>query len=299
MPGTDLAMVYDRDSQTPLIVGAIVSLLFHSIALTIWMVAAGMPASHRRVRVAQLDQHMLQPERIHLGEAQPRIATVAWIPAQDVRHLLGPQSVTKQPSLQEQVDPVADAPVPDDPTLRAVNAPDLDVAPLPATAVAEVPGQTTQQAKSNPFVDREVAQSSPAAASVANPTTAPRAEHTVTPTSLSADDLQVQPGRVLVGAGIEITTARPAVGAISRLMAVGGGLRNVSVEIKFNRDGKVDRARLLGSTGVESIDSAVLASLYSWQAKGKRLALAEPHITITIDYRFIRSNQSAKSRGKK
>ncbi len=91
---------------------------------------------------------------------------------------------------------------------------------------------------------------------------------------------------MLVGKGIEITTARPDITVITALFA--SGIRNTRVELKFNGDGLVDQARLLRSTGLESVDAAVLASLYKWKASGETLTSADPYITVTLDYRFSR-----------
>lgn len=73
-----------------------------------------------------------QPKPPEIGrDGEPVRSTIAWIPYDDFKELMAAQSLTIQPALQQQVDPVANAPVEMNPTSPA---PTPTLVPNPAVA---------------------------------------------------------------------------------------------------------------------------------------------------------------------
>lgn len=306
------------DSRLPLLLGLLVALVLHAGLLPMLVSGMGTGMSKSADRMVDVDEPPLpQPDEPVLGRETPAVSTLSWISHEDYRELVAPKAQTEQPALQDVVDPVAEAPPIRDATVpmpapqseqtpaatAAPQEPTPPVEPQPATAAAPdiplpEPVPDGELARLDPAEPAEVVEPTPpteqpqqprpaaAPSPESRPTSAARDEQTVDPTSLTDSDLEVTTGNVMVGQGIEITTARPDITVITALFAA--SIRNTRVEIKFNAEGQVDQARLLNSTGNESVDGAVLASLYKWKAKGERLELADPHIIVTIDYRFTR-----------
>ena len=57
---------------------------------------------------------------------------------------------------------------------------------------------------------------------------------------------------------------------------------NPDVQITFNREGRVVRARFLKSTGYSNVDGPLLLSLYKWTASGKKFQALEETLTVQI-----------------
>ena len=110
------------------------------------------------------------------------------------------------------------------------------------------------------------------------PTSTPRSDREADPT-LTVDTETVRPGRVLVGPGLEIKTARPDFSATARVIALPA---NPTALITFEPDGKVSAAELTTSTGYDNVDGPILSSLYRWQATGRSLADRTEPFKITI-----------------
>lgn len=91
-------------------------------------------------------------------------------------------------------------------------------------------------------------------------------------------------GRPLVGKGLEITPRKPEFTTVTLLTA---SPRNPVSKISFRRDGRVERARLLGGSGDERIDEALLNALYGWRASGKQIEDLKEGQTVDITLRLI------------
>lgn len=105
------------DSKLPLLVAAVMAVLVHLGAIP-WLtrVLMGYPLGPaRRLPVNPLPPLLPQPQ-VTLGRDSRRPSKVAWISYDDFRKLIAPESQTQQPALQQEVEPVPDAPVPVDPT---------------------------------------------------------------------------------------------------------------------------------------------------------------------------------------
>jgi hypothetical protein len=94
-------------------------------------------------------------------------------------------------------------------------------------------------------------------------------------------------GKPLAAQGVELRPQRPHFTIVQRLTAAPG---NPLVEITFRGGGGAGEpaeATILHSTGVSSIDAALLASLYRWRASGEAIeALAEGQ-TFNVRIRII------------
>lgn len=116
----------------------------------------------------------------------------------------------------------------------------------------------------------------------ADPTSAARDESEAPPTNNRLVEVKLQPGRVLVGEGIEVTTKLPTLPGIgSRRLSLP---RNARIRVTFDKEGKVYEAKLLRSTTYKDWDAAIEASLYRWSARGKAVEEAEPYISIEWNY---------------
>ena len=74
-------------------------------------------------------------------------------------------------------------------------------------------------------------------------------------------------GGTLVDEGLEVKTALPEHSVIGQFVLP----RNPLVRVTFSSEGRVLDARFVRSTGTDTWDSPVLASLYRWRATGERL----------------------------
>ena len=99
------------------------------------------------------------------------------------------------------------------------------------------------------------------------PTVARRAEKESAPFDLN-ESLRVVPGRVLVRSGIEIQTVRPRFGVATRVSVIPA---HPTVKVRFDRNGQVTKAWIVKSSGYPSVDLPIIASIYRWKAKGKKL----------------------------
>ena len=95
---------------------------------------------------------------------------------------------------------------------------------------------------------------------------------------------QLTLGRPLAAHGLQIKPRKPVFTMLTLLTAVPA---NPTAELRFRRDGKPARVRLLESSGDPRIDEAVLNSLYRWRAAGKKLRELERNETIPIRIRIM------------
>ena len=90
-------------------------------------------------------------------------------------------------------------------------------------------------------------------------------------------------GKPLASKGLELVPKKPVFTTLQTL----SGAANMLVVIEFEGSGKPKEASILSSSGSSSIDSAVLASLYRWRARGKRLEDLDEDETIDIRLELI------------
>ena len=182
---------------------------------------------------------------------------------------IAPQITDGQPTRQL----LAETPAPD-PEGRPATAeprpglPEGDRAPgQPAETEVRQPSETETR---QPAVGRDREGQTPPSPQTppARPTPAPRAEKEADPFDLTGA-LRVVPGRTVVRRGVEIQTVRPRFGVATRASVLPG---NPKVKVRFDRDGKVIKAWITQSSGYPSVDVPIVASMYRWRAKGKRLA---------------------------
>jgi len=99
---------------------------------------------------------------------------------------------------------------------------------------------------------------------------------------------QLTLGRPLAAHGLQIKPRKPVFTMLTLLTAVPA---NPTAELRFRRDGKPARVRLLESSGDPRIDEAVLNSLYRWRAAGKKLRELKGDETIPVKIRIILSRR--------
>lgn len=286
----------ERENILPLLVGVIVAVGLHALALSaatwdLWRQAAGAAELP-----AEVEELLPQP-RVTLGRAGPRVATVAWIAHDDFRRLMAPPSATEQPAAQQDVEPMDAAAMPVDPTPPSPAAPrELPQPPAPSLVEAAEPPQSDMPLDPPPtdVPDRVAAPGQTAPDTVdakryptpfleaaARPTAAPREPREVSPTRIRPQSDRVTPGGVIVADGIEIHTAQPRFALTTTLTAVP---RNTRVRVVFNAAGEVIEAQLLASTGYLDVDGPILQSLYRWRASGPRLAEQTGPFELRISY---------------
>lgn len=95
---------------------------------------------------------------------------------------------------------------------------------------------------------------------------------------------QLTLGRPLASHGLQIKPRKPVFTTLTMLTAVPV---DPIAELRFRRDGKPDRVRLLQSSGDPRIDEAVLNSLYRWRAAGAKLRELEVGQTIPVRIRIM------------
>jgi len=109
----------NREPRLPLVVGLIAALLAHG-GLLPW--ATHWLTGFRAKRSGQTNRMDVQPpKQLELGRDVPKTSAVAWIPYDDFRKLIAPQSPTEQPALQQQANPTPNAPLPVDPSPSAAS----------------------------------------------------------------------------------------------------------------------------------------------------------------------------------
>lgn len=294
-------------------VAAVIATATHwagALLLAQWLI--DQPEVSQRSSIKPLERMLKVPETIRLGRDAPRVSTMAWIPYDNFRELIAPPSKTEQPVLQQQVDPVPNAPTPIDPTppdfspaaavsqtmlAKAASVPsaseavgrfspdlaDIRVAQTRQTSVSSELSQ--QDSEHEETVQRSAKTPSPQARrsnpEQPNPTAAPRADLESSATKLESRVNKVIPGRVMVGQGIEIKTVLPRLSTVTWLTTAPN---NPVARLVFDhRDGHVIDAKLVKSSGYHAVDSQVVASLYRWRAVGKQLKVRTRAFTMQIE----------------
>jgi len=288
-----------HQSLMPLAVGLVVSVVVHGAGASFLAKRLiDQPGRPKRNLSKHQELVLPVPPRNRIGRDLPQPSSVAWIAYDHFRELVAPQSTTEQPALQQQVDPVPNAPMPLDPTSPS----DQQVSIVQEASAAKPPLQPEQldagggavhdptqlgivlkQDRKPPakvsgripaqepktFKQADTKQTQSVRSGAAKPTAAPRSDRESSPVRLKPGSESVVPGAVLVGQGIEIKTVQPRFSMIARISTVPN---NPVARIVFDsRDGRVINAILIKSSGYPNIDGPVLASLYKWRAQGEKL----------------------------
>ena len=90
-------------------------------------------------------------------------------------------------------------------------------------------------------------------------------------------------GKPLASQGLELVPRKPLFTTLQTL----SGAANMVVVIAFESNGKPENAAILSSSGSQSIDTAVLASLYRWRARGERLKGLDEDETVDVRLELI------------
>jgi hypothetical protein len=91
-------------------------------------------------------------------------------------------------------------------------------------------------------------------------------------------------GKPFASHGLRIKPRRPEFTTLTLLTAAPN---NPLAELRFRRDGKPQRVRILQSSGDARIDEGILNSLYRWRASGKRLQELKKGETIPVRIRIV------------
>ncbi len=291
----------DRETIVRLSVGAVIAMLLHAMLLPAMQWSVGRQASWTRELPAELETMLPDPD-VRLGRPNPIRASVAWIAHEDFRRLIAPQAQTQQPALQSQAEPIETAPLPTDPTRPAPTPAPLPQQPPAPPSVDALEPEPPHPSIPEPPIETTLADTpavvpvaptpptpstappprpQPHPPTTAKPTAAPRDRQDVDPTQLVLTYDRLVPGGVIVGDGIEITTARPHFALSALLTAVPN---NTSVRVVFNAQGEVIEAGLLGTTGYADFDGPILQSLYRWQARGPKLTEHDRPTAVRVRY---------------
>ncbi|MCC6322328.1 MAG: hypothetical protein IT438_12935 [Phycisphaerales bacterium] len=84
--------------------------------------------------------------------------------------------------------------------------------------------------------------------------------------------IEVRFGQTVAGDGVEIVTRRPRQPLFTKLTRVTVAPDNPGVEATFDASGKVVDVKLVKSSGYADVDEPVINMVYSWRARGPKLA---------------------------
>jgi hypothetical protein len=171
-----------------------------------------------------------------------------------------PEAKTPKPDPDGELATAKPSPGEDDP-LRKTERDRTTDAPAAAAGDARTPRQPSDAARPS------------------RPTAAPRDDRESPPTIRDGDALEVNPGSVITGRGIEIKTVRPRFSIVSLLSAAP---RSPKVKVTFSKEGAVTEAVIVKSSGYADIDGSILASLYKWRAAGEELEKRGKPFTIEL-----------------
>ncbi len=273
--------MFDREVILPLVVGAVIAVLVNLLLLpTVSLLDSGW--SWQGIHRQRRDRPVLEsPSDIRYGTDDGRVSSVAWIPYEAYEELVAPPSRLLQPAVQQEVDPVPQAPVVPDPTPPMPPTQEqVTPQPPPPTATPRVelppegdvavslPAPPAPPAPPNPDAQPVEQPTPPAADAGGRPTAAPKVDRDADPVMITERPFPVRPGQVVAAEGIEIKTARPQFSLTTALTAIP---LNPIVSITFEPDGSVYDAKIIRSSGYADVDGPVLACLYRWRAGGEAL----------------------------
>jgi hypothetical protein len=141
----------------------------------------------------------------------------------------------------------------------------------PQTAIADPKPETKPEAKpeAKPQTQPKAKPESGAPQQGNGPTSAVADTSSAVPTVLDESSLEQQPGRVLVGKGVRITTARiREPGTAARFSGVS---HNPRAAVTFDADGNVSKVEMLRKSGNDDWDAVTVSSLYKWTAQGEQV----------------------------
>lgn len=143
--------------------------------------------------------------------------------------------------------------------------------PKPATGAAPVPEKTPQDGgeKKQPAAAPEKTTEPAPATAGEGATSTPRDTSSAPATQLEESDLERQPGGVLVGQGIKITTMRIRPPGPAAQFA--GISRNPRAAVTFNAEGRAVKVEFIQESGNRDWDEAVRQSLILWTAEGDKV----------------------------
>jgi len=95
---------------------------------------------------------------------------------------------------------------------------------------------------------------------------------------------QLHPGRPIARQGLELFPRQPVFTTLTRMTALP---RNPIVEIRFGPTGVPLEAEIMRSSGNQSVDDALLSSLFRWRAHGAALAELASGETADIRIRIV------------
>ena len=280
--------------------GAVVAVLLHLAVVPMATVGLGDWSRSTRSRPPTVDRALPAVDELQLGRKKSVVSSVAWIAYDDFHRLLARHSVTEQPAIQSQQDPVRQAPLELDPTPPAhltgslpSAAPPGAVAPpvrdwwrtgrawadplrLPhLPAVGDLPFAATGMARAaGPSLDV-----GPEAKSKVRSTGAARSDRESTAVTVIEDSVDVRPGSVLAGPGVEIRTALPRFSVVTQISTQP---RNPEATITFDNTGRVIAVELTRSGGSKNVDGPILASLYKWRASGPKIDGLDGHLKLGV-----------------
>lgn len=303
--------------QFPVLIGLLVSVVAHA-----WLFVPMLAAMLRGPVLLPISSVALTPApadtapRVQLGIEQSPAATLAWVGYDTYEEHLARLSEQDQaafeldpghpaPLRRQPMPPTATTQTPSPPTY----APSLQsiLAELSRRMMPNMPQVATSEhaaalpripASDLPTVD-EIAialpppSSEPATVSDTAPPDAParpdspgeEADKQSDPTSTIETPLDnIRIGKPLAAAGLELFPRRPDFTTLQRMSAWPA---NPLCLIQFDATGTPRHATLLEGTGDGRIDDALLASLYSWRAKGPPLEALNDPDTIDVTIRIV------------
>lgn len=94
--------------------------------------------------------------------------------------------------------------------------------------------------------------------------------------------IEIRPGQPAAAEGLDIVTRKPV---FTKLTLMTASPANPTINITFDRMGRVTNVTVTKSSGREDVDEPIVNAAYQWRARGPKLAQlteADPKATITI-----------------
>ena len=297
-----------------LMAGLVLSLVFHGSVLLPALVAVmksdltARPALRAEFDADDFRQPDAEPDSIDLGVEESTATTMTWIGFDDYKKHMAALAEVEQAAFQTtptgveaaQAAPsqaLADTPQVADPHTEPPTSPDPFEelqAWFEATHQGDGPpaGEPTRpdaraQALRDMLEQLQHMMRNPVATPPPRPAGQPgqQADQESDATSILEVSMeQLTLGRPLAAQGLQIRPRKPVFTTLTLVTAVPA---NPSAELRFRRDGRPDRVRLLESSGDPRIDESVLNSLYRWRAAGEQLRELKAGQTIPVRIRIM------------
>ncbi len=218
---------------------------------------------------------------------------------QGVKEAKGEDQPTTKPMDQARPVETASAVAPD--TVAMARVPEAVPTPVAPQNNTPSPAPAQGQAQAQPSQPSQGANQPSSTPGAAGPqgqpnskekprqTSAPKSDRDSAPVSLTGDStLPIRPGRVITGKGIEIKTFHPDFSVVAMITSVPS---NPVCRVVFNKDGIVDSAEILRTSGYPNIDGPILSSLYRWEATGEELKKMNRAFSLTIEVILGNNNE--------